>query len=153
MKAFTIIEILIAISVMAIGIVGIYAIVPRTISWGAINIDKFIASQLSREGLELVRNIRDANWLQGESWNNGLAVGAYEIDYNDPGLASFQNRFLKIDEDGFYDYEGSLTTKFKREITIATTTSPEPEGIKVKSKVDWLNKNFTLEENLYDWKQ
>ncbi len=149
-KGFSLIEILIAISVMIIGIVGIYNIAPRTISWTATNIDRFIVSQLAREGLELVRNIRDTNWLKGENWNKDLAPNDYEIAYNS-GLSSFQDRFLKIDGDGFYNYQNGASTEFKRKITIASTT--DPEGIKIKSMISWSNnKSFTIEENLYNWR-
>jgi len=148
-KGFSLIEILIAILVMTIGIVGIYAIVPRSVHWGEVNVNKFIASKLAQEGLELVRNIRDTNWIKGEPWNNNLAAGDnYEIDYNDTEL-SLENRFLKINDDGFYQYENGKETKFKRKISIEECDSG---CLKIISKVSWQNNDFSLQENLYDWK-
>lgn len=148
-KGFSLIEILIAILVMTIGIVGIYAIVPRSVFWGEVNVDKFIASKLAQEGLELVRNIRDTNWIKKETWNTNLAVGDdYEIDYNDPEL-SLKDQFLKINNDGFYQYENGKETKFKRKISIKECGD---SCLKIISKVSWANNNFSLEENLYDWK-
>jgi len=71
-KGFTLIEIGMAVAIMAIGVVGIYALVPRITSVASISNNQFIASQLAKEGLEIVRNIRDSNWLAGNNFNNGL---------------------------------------------------------------------------------
>ena len=69
LRGFTIIEVIMAIFVLVVGVVGIYSIAPRIVSITSINNRKFIASQLAREGIEIVRNIRDSNWLNGFDWN------------------------------------------------------------------------------------
>ena len=162
-KAFTLIEVIVAISVMAIGVLGIYALVPRIVSISGANLNKFIASQLAREGIEIVRNIRDTNWLEQVSdsanpWNEGLtdcSTGC-EADYNtpateDPILTSYgQGRYLKVDADGFYNYENGTSTKFKRKITI----TPGADMLNIKVEIIWHGKGspFQVEENLYDWR-
>jgi len=151
-RGFTLIEILIAISVMTIGIVGIYTIVPNIIAVTGANTDKFIASQLAREGIELVRNIRDTNWLKGLSWDNGLTgcVEGCEIDYNDSSLSPFMDRNLKVDTDGFYNYQNGTDTKFKRKIII----TPNGDVLNVKVQIVWSGKGSPYEtlENLYNWR-
>jgi len=148
---FTLIEILIAISVLIVGIVGVYAIVPRIVGVTAENRDEFIASQLAQEGLEIVRNMRDSNWLRGVAWDSGLnnCSSGCEIDYNDASFSSYADRFLKIDNNGFYNYDSGEDTKFKRKITI----TPSSNVLDVKVEIFWSGKGspFQIEEKLYRW--
>lgn len=150
-RGFTLIEIMVAISVMTVGIVGVYALVPTVIRINAVNTNRFIASQLAREGIELVRNVRDENWLGQLNWSEGLTacLDGCEMDYNDSSLLSFQNRFLKIDNDGFYNYETGTATIFKRKITIIS----QGDGLNIKVQISWAREGSPLEveENIYDW--
>jgi prepilin-type N-terminal cleavage/methylation domain-containing protein len=151
-QSFTLIEIIVAISVMTIGILGVYALVPKVIGITSANTNIFIAYQLAREGIEIVRNIRDTNWLQGLAWNEGLTgcSGGCEIDYNDSSLVSYQDRYLKVDSNGFYNYETGKQTKFKRKIII----TPDTDILNIKVQITWSGKGspFEIEENLYNWR-
>jgi len=151
-KGFTLIEIMVAISVMIIGILGVYALVPHIISLSGANTDRFRAAQLAREGLELVRNIRDTNSLEGVAWDEGLTncSGGCEIDYNDSAPVTYGDRYLKIDSDGFYNYENGQETKFKRKIII----TPNSNVLDVKVQIIWPGKDspFEVEESLYNWR-
>jgi len=166
---FTLIEIIVAIFVILVGIVGIYSLVPKIVSITTANINRFIAAQLAREGVEIVRNIRDGNWLEQRRdsltpWNEGLdnCINGCEADYTilgeeDPILDSYQGRYLYIDStDGFYKYISSpsvqdIKTKFKRKIII---TQPQENKLNVKVQIFWAEKTnpfFELQENLYNW--
>jgi prepilin-type N-terminal cleavage/methylation domain-containing protein len=149
-SGFTLIEIIMAILVMTIGIVGIYAILPRIISVTATHIDRFIASQLAKEGIEIVRNIRDTNWLEGESFDNGLSDGDWRVQYNKDYLLPFLDEPLRIDQ-GFYNYDQGELTKFKRKVTLS---HPQPDILNVKVQISWPGKGspFEVEENLHDWR-
>jgi len=159
-KGFTLLEILIAISVMIVGIVGIYALVPKIISVTSVNTDRFIASQLAREGMELVRNIRDTNWLEGESWDMGLTICQpannkfCEAEYDDHSLTSYDagpdsGSFLQVDSNGFYNYGEGTQTKFKRKIKI----TPQGNVLKVEIELSWEGKGspLVIKENLHKW--
>ncbi|MBU2579067.1 prepilin-type N-terminal cleavage/methylation domain-containing protein [Patescibacteria group bacterium] len=151
-EGFTLIEIMIVISVLCIGIVAIYSLVSKSISVGSSNVNSFLASQLAKEGVEIVRNARDANWLKGVNWITGLTgcSNGCEGDYNDSTLSPWNNRFLKIDSNGFYNYETGTDTKFKRKIII---TTPFATSTSVEVQVIWpgLGSPFIVKENLYDW--
>lgn len=67
-KGFTIAEVLVGIVVIALTITSITFLVVDTISANAANMRTFQASQLSQEGLELVRNMRDSNWIRNLDW-------------------------------------------------------------------------------------
>jgi len=162
-RGFTIIEAIVAIFVITTGIVGVLTLVTQTISSATYSSDRLIAAYLAQEGIEIVRNIRDTNWLEGAAtWNDGLGVGEYEGDYNDsdltvcPSICDYDNnlRFLKIDG-GFYGYPLSGTeTKFKRKITIGA--GPIADSLNVKVEVFWQEKgkiySVPVQENLYNWK-
>lgn len=152
-KGFALIEIMIAISVLSIGIVAIYTLVSKSISVHSSNINSFVASQLAKEGIEIVRNFRDANWIEGDEWTNGLTgcSNGCEVDYNDPALIAWNNRFLKIGDNGFYNYEAGADTKFKRKIII---TFPSAISTSVEVQVSWSGQGspFIVKEDLYDWK-
>jgi len=153
-RAFTLIEIIVAIFVMTVGIVGVYALVPKIISITSANTNSFTASQLAREGIELIRNIRDTNWLEEDSFNDGLTTcsGGCEIDYDDSEFTAYDvGRYLRINANGFYNYDPvsgtNSETKFKRKITI----TPDTDILNVKVEVSWAGDSFVVEENLYNW--
>jgi len=151
-KGFTLVEITIAIAVMTIGIVGSYAVVPMMIRNQTVNIDMFTASQLAHEGLEITRNIRDTNWLSDLTWKTGLLAcsSGCEIDYNDAGFSSFQNRFLQVDTNGFFNYGSGTPSKFKRKVII----QEQGDALNVRVQVLWNGKGSPFEavENFYDWR-
>jgi prepilin-type N-terminal cleavage/methylation domain-containing protein len=153
-RGFTLIEIAIAIFVLTVGILAIYALVPKSVSVGMSNVNSFIASQLAEEGIEIVRNFRDTNWIEGKAWTDGLTQcsSGCEVDYDDTKLStSGPSHFLKIDNNGFYNYEIGADTKFKRKITI---TTPSATSTLVGVEVSGFGQGspFIIKENLYDWK-
>lgn len=71
-KSFTLIEIIIAITVLGMGIFSVIAVAGK--SYGAISLqkNKLIAINLAREGMDTIRSVRDENWLyRGNSDCNG----------------------------------------------------------------------------------
>ncbi len=153
---FSLIEVMIAIFVIAVGIIGIYALVPRIVSTVFNNRDRFISSQLAREGFELVRNIRDNNVLAMDPWDtdlDGCSVDPYcKIDFDDSDLTSFDiNEVLQINASGFYNYESGTDTKFKRRIIITETELDKRLDVSVE--ILWhTDKSYLLTGRLYNWR-
>jgi len=157
---FTILEVIIAIFVLSVGILGIISFIFQTTSFSSISSHRLIAAYLAQEGIEIVRNIRDTNWLNEENWNNGLDIGDYTADYDDSHLSSFTDRFLNIEENnGFYSYESGTSTIFKRKISIQkpnTEVCPESSCIEVTVEVNWQERGKTysfppVKERFYNW--
>ena len=103
-KGFTLLEVLAALFIMMMGVLGIFGLITRTVTFDSSVNSQLVASYLAQEGLELVRNIRDTNFLKihkgaGGQWNDGLTscVVGCGADYNDTALGNFQNTFLKIE--------------------------------------------------------
>lgn len=157
-KGFTLIEVLAAVFVVVMGVVGVFGLVTRTVSSTSFVNSQLVASYLVQEGLEIVRNIRDANFLKihkgvGGQWNDGLTACAAGCgaDYNDVALGSFQDTFLKLNN-GFYTYDAGTDTILKRKIIIDSVTT---DVLKVSVDVSWQDKGNTRTVrgaiNLYNW--
>lgn len=155
-KGFSLIEVMIAVFVITVGIIGIYALVPRIVSIVFNNRDRFIASQLAREGVELVRNMRDNNALALRVWNQDLdgcfVSPGCKIDFDDLALGIFNaSEVLQINVAGFYNYGVGNDTKFKRRIFI---TELEPDKrLNVSVEILWdTTGSYMLNTRLYNWR-
>lgn len=156
-KGFTLIEVIFTILIISIALVGAFSLLSQTLASTTDISSTLIAAYLGQEGIEIVRNFRDGNWLEQRanpdlSWTDRLAAGDWEADYNDASLTSYTGRYLKIDNNGFYNYDSGTETKFKRKITI----TPDGDDIlKVLVLMEWQEKGRTyqisVQENLYNW--
>ena len=68
-RAFSVIEVLIWIFIFSLWITSIYAIISSTLKVNDYNKNYIIASNLAREQIELVRNIRDSNYKKIQKYN------------------------------------------------------------------------------------
>lgn len=158
-NGFTILEVMIAIFIVTIGVLAAYNVTQQIISYTHRSAFQLTAIYLGKEGIEVVRNIRDTNWLEEETWNTGLGVGEWEADYTAQALTdSYDGDFLYL-EDGnnFYKYislpgSNDVKTNFTRKITI----TPLGDSLGVSVEVWWNYKGntygpVTAQENLYGW--
>ena len=152
-NGFSLLEVIIAIFVIVIGIVGAVNLISYSISSVAIAKSQVIATNLTQEGVELVRGIRDSNWIEDVAWNTGLGDNDYRVQHNNRDLLIFADTPLKIDANGYYQYDSGNNTHFYRKITIANISAHE---IKIVSEVTWSERgrslNVIAENRLYDWK-
>lgn len=174
-NGFTIIEVLIAIFVILVGLLGAFSVINQSLSASGIVSSRLVAAYLAQEGIEIIRNIRDTNWLQaGEPlktspWDNGLPDGNWQVDYTTVTLLGtdefeqcgdsgyncedYDGDFLKLNDSGFYNYSLGTPTKFKRKITLAKEGE---DVLKVSVLVEWelRQKSYQLsaQEKLYNWK-
>lgn len=161
---FSILEVIIAILIISIGMIGVLSLITQNIQVQYIGKNDLIASQLAQEGLELVRNIRDENWLVGaggDTWKSGngdanmniVQDGGYAIDYSGVivDVDSIDNAGLKIDAADFYAHGAGQATAFYRLITVVDNA----EYLEVESKVRWKERgrthDYTIKTLLYNW--
>lgn len=158
-NGFTIFEVIMALFILTVAIGASVALITQTLVLVSVNESRAVASYLTQEGLEVVRNIRDSNWLLQRtnpvvSWKEGLAPGDYEVGYSDTSLAAYADRYLLLDTaNGFYSYApGGLQTQFKRKISI---TDIDADTIEVTSLVSWEERGRSHEvkavERFYNW--
>ncbi len=168
-KGFTIIELVITIFILSVAVVGVYNAFSTMVVLTANASNRLIAAYLAQEGMELVRNIRDTNWIKDYDWRCGLAsvtgtcdvgnkdcTAGCEADYATKGTIDSPlypwsgdeetgGRKLNIDDaNGFYSYNAGSETKFKRKIIITPMGSPDNYIIKVSAQVFWDEKASIL---------
>lgn len=150
-RGFTLIELMVVATVLSIGIIGAMNSIRQVFIYARLLSSRLTAAYLAQEGIEIVRNIRDTNWVESSSWDDGITTGDFEADYNDPGLSFYGNRYLRVDG-GFYNYGLGEETKFKRKINIQKDT----DEISVSVIVMWQErgKGYEVEvfEKLYKWR-
>jgi len=153
-KSFTIIEVIISITILTIGVLGSVRLMHYFYAYNSIANSRLAAAYLAQEGIEIVKNIRDGNWLEGSAWNTSLGESRYEGDYNSTNvLDNYTNGYLAIDGSGLYATSSTLDV-FQREIQICTSTD---DVIYVSSTVSWVEagKNYSVktEGELCNWYQ
>ncbi|MCB9802850.1 prepilin-type N-terminal cleavage/methylation domain-containing protein [Candidatus Nomurabacteria bacterium] len=95
-QGFTLLEMILALAVVSIGIMGAFTLSLANLNTARDNYNRVLAANLAREGVELVRNIRDSNWLKIDNnidcgagpctWDQGLSYGTSTINYDDTSL-------------------------------------------------------------------
>lgn len=174
---FTVLELIAGVFILSIGIVGVSALISRLLWYTRFVESKATAAYLAQEGMEIVRNIRDGNWLEckieggwdetclAEDWTDGLFCcgstncvrdgdGACQADYLDcDQLNSYSGGPLEFNGE-FYAYFNppEEETKFKRIIEIGQETA---EQVSVCTTVEWTEQgkgqSIKACEDLYNW--
>jgi type II secretory pathway pseudopilin PulG len=150
-KSFTLIETIVAIFILTTGILALSSLISYFISTSSISSQRLVAAYLAQEGIEIVRNLRDTNLLNGRNWDYGLGNGDWQADYDDFTLSPYAGSFLNLETNGFYGYNSGTQTNFKRKITLQKSG----DVLKVLVEVSWQERrrshSLTAQANLYNW--
>ena len=162
-RGFTILEVLIAIFILTTGIGGVYGLIHFTLSFTSTTHNQLVASYLAQEGVEIVRNIRDSNFLRirsgvpGANWKDGIDVpaglcgGGCKTDYNDASLNPVSPLDPMLRDGTLWSYDSGVSTSFQRSITI---TPDGPNKIFLEVKVAWQERgehSVIASSELYNW--
>lgn len=154
-NGFTLIESMIAVALIVSGLTGILTLINRAFGFSNNAFNRLTAANLAQEGIELVRNTRDNNWLNRRAWDFGLADdgcgGPYQADYKE-GLKCHNGQPLLFDENiGYNNTEGKVSF-FERKLFIQHISSNE---IKITVIVSWKARGASfetvVEDHLYNW--
>ena len=122
------IEVIVAVFVLLLVLVGSFSLIQQTVIGASLNKLQLTASYLGQEGVELVRNTRDTNWLEGKNWQEGMPLGEEDVVF--------------LDEN---------PSRFKRTINVIDQT----DYLQVKVLVEWSDrgKDYSLEviNHLHEW--
>ena len=95
-------ELIVALFILVVAITATIVLIVTSINAGRDSRDKLVGTNLAREALEIVRNIRDSNWTDPAStaWHEGLTDGSTAVPIVD-GTSAFSldftvNNFLEI---------------------------------------------------------
>ena len=160
-SGFTLIELLVSIFIFGVALSAIVYVL--TINSNTANLVKnsYVASGLAQEGIEVVRNLRDSDWLAGRPYGGfgntaEFADGGYRVQWNSQILMSSLDTFLKKDAaTGIYSYDAGTDTIFKRAIQL-TTMNPGIEK-RIVVTVSWtdrgnISRSVSAEEHLFNWR-
>lgn len=154
-KGYILIEAIIGISIAIIGILGILGLLSRSASLNRVVADQFIGNYLAIEGIEITKNLIDANIIQQRPWNYGFNTGSFEVDYSSLNLEPNQDRRILFDSiNKRYNYQTGTQTNFARTVNIELIGSEE---IKVNSVVKWTTRGsgkfeVNLEDHFFNWR-
>ncbi|HBB27055.1 TPA: hypothetical protein DCZ36_00975 [Candidatus Gracilibacteria bacterium] len=80
-KGFTILELMVGIVVFTLGFLGAYLLVDSASNASIRSRDEIIGANIMRGQIELLKNLRDTNWIQFRSWNSiELAKSSVETE-------------------------------------------------------------------------
>ncbi len=171
-KGFTLIETMVAITLLAVALIGPFVAVQNAVQSSYVARDQLIASQLAQEGMEYVRSVRDTNYLSGNTWMHYLSsyscYGATPGNYCtvDPtrghitqsGAMAAHNAtsaapFLYLSSTNLYNQQSSGNqTRFKRLLRIYVVSATE---VRVWVNVQWRTsgKTYSIDvfDNMHNW--
>lgn len=177
-KGFTIVEALVAISILVIVISGGFVAVSNSLRNATLSKEQITAFFLAQEGMEAVRYQRDSNGLNsGSAWNEGLTTTgapclAPRVCYvdattlPDPTFVFCGNDWgtCPVIENNssnhLYNYSGD-PTPFRREVRITPLTGiphiDDGNVLQVEVRVGWQHNNedkeFVTSGLLYNWQK
>lgn len=130
------IEAMVAITIIVTSITSSLALVQSSITAARIGGSQVVAANLAREGVEVVRSLRDGNWLAGRSFETGLvdaagktarpildlSKGEWTLSFAPTDLAS-QNAAVYLSREGLYVQadvapSGAATSPYARVMTL-----------------------------------
>jgi hypothetical protein len=106
------VELIVAIAVIEIGLFGVWSLFLVNFNTEREAELRIVGVNLAREGVEVVRNIRDSNWLKRKlnetdngqiiNWDNGLAAGQYSVNYDSSELDDYSAEPLRFNPNNYY---------------------------------------------------
>jgi len=141
-KGFTIVETLVALSILLVGITAVMSV--SQIGLGSIPIvrNRVTGIYLAQEALDGVKNIKDGNLLSNSYWLKDLDscypdVCGYDVENNSTGraeVANFTDLEVKINDQGLYSQSATSgnNTGFTRQIFIRETVPNKEAWVYVR---------------------
>ncbi len=166
-RGFTLVETLVAITIIALAMVGPLYAVQQSLNASRSARDQLVASSLAQEGIEYVRSVRDRNYLVvlgggSRSWlfrldGTGGSTSCTSPCVVDPVRDTISNTVtpLRLNNQNLYTQQnGFADTRFTRTVTVAAVPGSTTEAV-VTVTVSWSTNGkpytVTLTERLHNW--
>lgn len=171
-KGFTLVETLIAISLLTTAIVTPMALATQSLSVSYYARDQIAAFHFAQEAIEAVRSVRDGNILTNARTGTdavdllaGIPIGTpFTIDTRDNSIVECAGTCPPLQTDGtLFGYGNNVpgwrNTLFTRTVVVERVTPAEgpPDEVQVNVLIQWKPnalgsvRSFTISENLYRW--
>mgnify|MGYP001577502483 CR=1 FL=1 len=164
-KGTILIESIVGISLVTVGILGIIALLTRSSGLYNSAVNNLKATYFAAEGIEVVKNITDTNYVENNNQWTPPTDGWYYLDYSTPGnsftsvektVDPLSAKLVKFDSSGGVyvspDASTGENTIFKRIAEIKNFA----DHLDVKSYVSWKEgenqRQILLEDYFYKWR-
>ena len=168
-SGFTLIETLVAISILLVSIAGPLTIASKGLSAAVYAKDQITAIYLTQEAVEFIKNKRDQNTLNSSNWLAGFGIPGItpncttsrgcivDIKNNTinecPASGCLPLRYSQTS--GLYSYNASdPATFYTRTVRVSSVNSDE---VTVEVGIGWttgvFNRSFVVRSNIYNWQQ
>lgn len=155
-QGFTIVEALVAISILVISVTALLGVVSQNIFNSSYVKNKAVAISLAQEGIELVRNIQDSALLAEEYQSFEVFAGTlFQPCVFNEGMCTIDPLSLEIDscpngecpplrisETGYFNYTFGEESNFTRSVEIIQTSG---DSGRVTVRVAWEQGNAVRE--------
>lgn len=142
-KGFSIIEILVAIFIIAITLTSLLGLTSSSLKTSILIKETTQSVNLAQEAMEAVRSIRDGDWNKITNGNHGLtSIGGYwDFDGTENIINSF-SRTILIEN----------TQRDTNDNIVENGGTNDPDTKKIIVTVSWKNKETELVTYLTNWK-
>jgi prepilin-type N-terminal cleavage/methylation domain-containing protein len=162
-RGFTLVEVMIGMMILTVAIVSASNLLTGIIDSNRNNLTTLQAYYLSQEGLEMVRNIRDTNWLHNKDWlgkdSEALWGGKFEVGKEyavEMRNASASGIYSQPDQAGIAPTMGSIGGQSPWRIGVANSVNTKlyKHGISTNPSLDSVSQgadpdaNFNFERKI-----
>lgn len=158
---FTLIELLVSFAILTTGISVSINLISQSLKSSSYLKNQTIASYLAVEGIELIKNKRDENFLKENDWLGGIsnecnpacfADGVSGIISKCAGMNCPNLRYVSANNIYNYNFVVGIQTIFTRTIRL----SGGGDEREITSQVIWKdrfgNHNYTLKASIFNWR-
>lgn len=160
---FSIIEVVIVTAIVSLAFIGLSALNIMSLQSHNMNRSNLTASALAQEGIEIVRNRRDQNWLTaGNPWLQGIPTNEYfALDYTGSIIKPLtgqkdQQANLKLLLSGYYASSTAVAlgspTKFYRTLKVEDGGHMATTTCTVLYNERGIDKKYEIKTILYNWR-
>lgn len=171
-SGISLISVLVALALLATTAVAVSRIVVTSAGGSRVSRETFVATQLAREGLELIRAHRDTNWFKKTTdWTADLCpsgTNPVNLRFDSAMALAAQPELVDIGTNAIKLYRtssnqfvhqnssGNTDANYSRYMTIVCQNKDtDPPYIDVTSSVTWqtrgVNHRLDLKERLFNW--
>lgn len=157
---FTLIETLVAISVLLVSLAGPLSIAAQSLQSAYYARDQITAFYLAQEAIEYVRAVRDQNVLEGNAWLTGIenCVGAScTIDFPNFSHALCSGVCTPIligESSGLFNHVAGSPSIYTRSFSLESVPGTADEMV-IVVRVSWQTgvfpRSFELREHIFNW--
>ena len=157
---FTLIETLVAISVLLISLAGPLSIAVQSLNSAYYARDQITAFYLAQEAIEYIRAVRDQNYLANNSWLSGIDncvdtnCTVNFPDFTHDVCSGTCSPVLLNPGTNLFGGDTGDTTIYTRAVSLVTIPDTSDEVI-IRVSVSWnstgINRQFQIEEHMFNW--